>query len=496
MIVDLISGQLPALQVVLPLLAAPICVLLRRPRAAWAVATIITWTALAVALALLGRVLDTGIIHYPLGDWAAPWGIEYRIDTVNAFILVIVTAIGSAVMPYARASVEAEIEEPRIYLFYCMYLLNLAGLLGIAVTGDVFNLFVFLEISSLSSYVLISLGKDRRALTAAYRYLVMGTIGATFYIIGVGMMYMMTGTLNMADLATILPAVADSRTILAALAFLTVGLSLKLALFPLHFWLPNAYTYAPSAVTVFLAATGTKVAVYAFIRILFTVFGGVETLARVGVNELLVVLAMAAMIGASAVAVYQTNVKRLLAYSSIAQIGYMVLGISMASVTGLAAGIIHLLNHALMKGGLFMAMGCIMMRVGSVDISSFDGLAKRMPLTMAAFVAGGLSLIGVPLTVGFVSKWYLIQAALEKGWWLAVGAILTASLLAIIYIWRVVEAAYFRPPPKGGPVVTEAPLSMLLPLWVLIGASLYFGIDATQTLGIAIGAAETLLGGI
>ncbi|MCH7864967.1 MAG: monovalent cation/H+ antiporter subunit D family protein [Proteobacteria bacterium] len=490
------ASHLPVLQVVLPLLAAPLCLILRRPGLAWAVATGVTWVSLAIALALLDRVLETGTIHYLLGDWAAPWGIEYRIDTVSAFILVLVTTIGSVVMPYARVSIAAEIPEPRIYLFYCLYLLNLAGLLGIAITGDVFNLFVFLEISSLSSYVLISLGQDRRALTAAYRYLVMGTIGATFYIIGVGMMYMMTGTLNMADLATIIPAVADTRTIMAALAFLTVGISLKLALFPLHMWLPNAYTYAPSAVTVFLAATGTKVAVYALIRILFTVFGGVDVFAIGGVQETLIVLAATAMLGGSAVAIYQTDIKRMLAYSSVAQIGYMVLGISLASVTGLTGGIVHLFNHALMKAALFMAMGCIFLRLGSTSITDMEGIAKRMPLTMAAFVAGGLSIIGVPLTVGFVSKWYLIQAVLEKGWWPLVAVILVSSLFAIIYVWRVVEVAYFRPPPKGAQDVTEAPLMMLVPLGVMIAATYYFGIDATRTLDVATGAAETLLGGI
>ena len=380
----MIASHLPVLQVVLPLLAAPLCLILRRPGLAWAVATGVTWVSLAIALALLSRVLETGTIHYLMGDWAAPWGIEYRIDTVSAFILVLVTTIGSVVMPYARVSIAAEIPEPRIYLFYCLYLLNLAGLLGIAITGDVFNLFVFLEISSLSSYVLISLGQDRRALTAAYRYLVMGTIGATFYIIGVGMMYMMTGTLNMADLATIIPAVADTRTIMAALAFLTVGISLKMALFPLHMWLPNAYTYAPSAVTVFLAATGTKVAVYALIRILFTVFGGVDVFAIGGVQETLIVLAATAMLGGSAVAIYQTDIKRMLAYSSVAQIGYIVLGISLASVIGLTGGIVHLFNHALMKAALFMAMGCIFIRIGSTSITDMEGIAKRMPLTMAA----------------------------------------------------------------------------------------------------------------
>ena len=496
MIDEFLPNHLPAVQVVLALVAAPVCLVLRRRGAAWMIATMVTWTSLAIALALLDRVLETGTISYSLGGWPPPWGIEYRIDLANAFVLVIVTLIGSVVMPYARASILAEIDEPRIYLFYCMYLLNLAGLLGIAITGDVFNLFVFLEISSLSSYVMISLGRDRRALVAAYRYLIMGTIGATFYIIGVGMMYQVTGTLNMADLATLIPDISDNRTLMVGLAFLMVGLSLKLALVPLHLWLPNAYTYAPSAVTVFLASTGTKVAIYAFARILFTVYGGTALIDEFGLQETLVVLAVTAMIGGSAVAVFQTDVKRLLAYSSLAQIGYMILGLAMASVIGMAAGFVHLFNHALMKGGLFMVMGCVFIRLGSVQIGDMEGLAKRMPLTMAAFVAGGFGLIGVPLTAGFISKWYLIQAALEKGWWLAVGAIIVSSLLAVIYVWRVVEAAYFKPPSKAAAEVSEAPASMLVPMWVMIGASYYFGINATLTLDIATGAAETLLGGV
>jgi multicomponent Na+:H+ antiporter subunit D len=492
----LIVDQIPALQVVLALLAAPLCLVMRRPRVAWVIALLVTWASLAMALVLLYHTLRIGALSYMLGDWAAPWGIEYRIDMVNAFLLVIVTTIGSLVIPYAHASVEAEVAAPRVYLFYCMYLLNLAGLLGIVMTGDVFNLFVFLEISSLSSYVLISLGKDRRALTAAYRYLVMGTIGATFYVIGVGLMYMMTGTLNMVDLAVLMPAVIDTRTIHVALAFLTVGLSLKLALFPLHVWLPNAYTYAPSAVSAFIAATGTKVAVYALLRIVFTVFGEVDILSFPGVQEVLLTLAAAAMIGASATAIYQHNVKRVLAYSSLAQIGYMVIGIGMESATGLAGSIVHLFNHALMKGGLFMALGCVFLRIGSVEIADMQGLAKRMPLTMAAFVAGGLSLIGVPLSVGFISKWYLVQGALEKGWWLAVVVILVSSILAIIYIWRIVEVAYFQPRPKDAPAVREAPASLLVPLWIMIGGCYYFGIDATRTLDVAVGAAETLLRGL
>ena len=490
----MIATHLPALQVVLPLIAAPLCIVLRRAAIVWAFATAVTWAALAIAVMLLRRVLDEGTISYALGGWEAPWGIEYRIDAANAFVLLIVAIIGAVVMPFARRSVAREIAEDRRTLFYALYLLCFTGLLGIAITGDAFNLFVFLEISSLSSYVLISLGRDRRALTAAYQYLVMGTVGATFYVIGVGLIYMMTGTLNMADLAARLPEVATTRTVIVAFAFITIGMGLKAAVFPLHLWLPNAYCYAPSVVTAFLAATATKVSIYVLLRFFFTIFGADFAFGFMPLQGILLPFALFAMVIGSAVAIFQDDVKRMLAYSSIAQIGYMVLGIGLATASGLTGGIVHLFNHAMTKGGLFLALGCVFLRVGATRVEDLAGLGRRMPLTMGAFVLGGLSLIGVPLTTGFVSKWILVQAALESGdWWIA-AVILATSVMAIAYVWRVVEAAYFRPVPVGAAVASEAPLSMLVPTWALVLASIYFGIDTSLTVGVAGEAARTLMG--
>jgi multicomponent Na+:H+ antiporter subunit D len=487
------NQHLPVLLVVVPLVAAPIAALLNRPRLSWAVAVAATLWALYAALELLSQTMATGAIHYELGGWTAPYGIEYVVDAANAWVVVIVALIGALVTPYARKSVEQEITEDRIPLFYAAFILCLTGLLGIAVTGDVFNVFVFLEISSLSAYALIALGNDRRALTASFQYLIMGSVGATFIVIGIGLMYVMTGTLNMADLADRLPEVASSRTIPVAFTFLTVGITLKLALFPLHLWLPNAYTYAPSAVTAFIASTATKVAVYLLLRFFFTIFGATFSFDVMQLDRILMPLALIAIVTMSLVAIYQENVKRLLAYSSVAQIGYMVLGISFASVLGLTAGILHLFNHALMKGALFMSMGCIMYRVGSVRLEQMNGLGRAMPWTMAAFVVGGLSLIGVPLTVGFVSKWYLVQAALEQGMWPVAGVVLLGSLLALMYVWKVVEVAYFREvDPELG--ISEAPLSLLAPTWVLVLGNLYFGINASDSVGVATRAAEMLLG--
>lgn len=487
--------HVPILMVVVPLMAAAVALLLRRELTAWSLTLVVCWVVFVLSLSVLGRVLDTGPILYQLGDWAAPWGIEYRIDILSAVMMTIVSAMAAVTLPYARTSVLAEIPGDRIYLFYAMILLCFAGLLGIAATGDAFNLFVFLEISSLSSYVLISLGRDKRALTASYRYLIMGTLGATFYVIGVGMLYMMTGTLNLADLSTLVPALGETRTLLVALAFLTVGISLKLALVPLHLWLPNAYAFAPSVVTVFLAATATKVAVYVLIRIFFTVYGGLHPYSAVPVQEIMMGLAVLAMFTASGVAVWQHDVKRMLAYSSLAQVGYMVLGIGFATVTGLAGSIVHMFNHALMKGALFMAVGAFVLRVGSSHVDQLAGIGRRMPLTMAAFVVAGLSLIGIPSTVGFVSKWALIQASLETGAWPIAVLILLSSLLAVIYVWRVVEIAYFRPIPDNAPEIAEAPLGMLVPLWTLAAACVWFGLNGDDTLSVATAAATSLLGG-
>jgi len=491
----LIEQNLPALQVVVPMIAAPLCVLLRRPALALGFAIVACWVTFGVSVALLDQVLATGVIRYEMGGWAAPWGIEYRVDLLSAFVLLFVSGIGAIVLTFAPRSLHDEVPVSRHYLFCAVYLLCLTGLLGIAITGDLFNVFVFLEISALSSYALIAMGGRRQALPAAFKYLVMGTIGATFILIGIGFMYMMTGTLNMEDMAARLAAVEGARTGLVAFAFLTVGIGLKMALFPLHGWLPNAYTYAPSVVTAFLAATATKVSVYILLRFVLSVFGVEFAFEQLGLTTILMPLALAGIVIASTVAIYQTNIKRMLAYSSVAQIGYMVLGISFVTVTGLTAGIVHLFNHALIKGGLFMAMGCIMFRLRSVDLDDMAGVGRRMPFTMAAWAVGGLGLIGVPLTAGFISKWYLIRGALELGWWPVAVIVLLSSLLALVYVWRVVEVAFFKPPSECAKDVTEAPLSMLIPTWVLIGASIYFGVMTSRSAGVAQQAAEALLRG-
>ncbi len=493
----MITQHLPVLQVVIPLLFAPFCLLLRRHNLVWCVVLLTSWCSFVIATVLLQQVLADGEIIYAIGGWAAPWGIEYRLDILNAFVLLIITGIASIVITFARESVHKEISEDRIYLFYTAFLLHLTGLCGVVITGDAFNIFVFIEISSLSAYAMISAGRDRQAILAAYRYLILGTVGATFILIGVGLLYVMTGTLNIADMAVRIREVEETRTIVTAFMFFTVGVCIKFGLFPLHYWLPNAYTYAPSVVSAFLSGTTSKVFIYVLLRFLFIIFGAEYAFDLMLLDRILMVAALLAIFSGSLAAIYQDNIKKMLAYSSIAQIGYMVLGISLVSVTGLMAGILHLFNHALIKTALFMTVACFFFRFDSVSLKDLKGVGRQMPWTTMAFVIGGLSLIGTPLTVGFISKWYMIVAALEKDWWWLAALILLGSILAIIYIWKVVEVIYFQSTGTDAQVTKfkEAPLSMLIPVWVIIFANIYFGVNALLTTGIAQQAAVYLMGG-
>ena len=465
-------AQTPAIIVMLPLMAS-FCVFFSGwwfKRAGFHLAIVALGGCMGLSALILKTVFTQGSLHYQLGGWPPPWGIALHVDHFSAFMLMVVTGLSFLAAVYARRLVETELAD-RTALFWCLFLLLVTGLLGIIVTGDMFNLFVLLEVASLTGYALVGMGRGP-ALVAGFRYLIIGTIGASFYLIGTGYLYAVTGSLNMADLSTILPDLYASRAVKTAFVFIVIGFGIKIALFPLHAWQPDAYTHAPSAVSVILSTAVAKTATYALIRVIFSVFTVRFVSNFLPLFELLCWTAAVAMIAGSIFAIRQTNFKRMLAYSSIANVGYIVLavGLSPSSGQGLNPAVMHILNHAVIKGCMFMAACAILYRCKTVDIRDFDGLGRRMPWTCMALLLAILSMIGLPPSAGFVTKWTLILAVLESGKYAFAGVIMASTLLMIVYFWRVVEALYVRTgmeKSQPGMAVREAPPSMAVPCFTL-----------------------------
>ncbi len=487
--------HLPALQVVLPLLVAPILVLLRDARLCWLAALATSVTGLCIAIAITGQVLDGETLRYAMGGWAEPHGIGLRVDELSTVLLLVVNGASTLALLGGRASLLEQVGEPRQNLLFAAWLLAVAGLSGILVSADAFNIFVFMEISSLASYILIAGGPSRRALPAVFKYLIAGTVGATFYLIGVGMVFMMTGTLNISDMELRLAEVGDTNVIIVAAGFITIGLALKAAVFPLHAWMPNAYAFSPHIVTAFIAACSTKVALYVLLRMDFFVFQKNLVNHEWQFAFVLMPLAAFGILFGSIAAVFEQNIKRALAFSSLAQIGYILLGASLITVAGFNAAVLHLFNHALAKGALFLAVAGIGMRFAHLRLDEVRGAGRRMPWTLTAFAVAGLSLVGIPGTAGFVSKWALILAVLDRGG-LGVALlvlIIVSSLLAVVYVGRIVEALWFGEPAGKDQAVREAPPMMLVATWIAVAANLWFGLDASLPGELAGRAAEDFL---
>ncbi|MBN1322818.1 MAG: monovalent cation/H+ antiporter subunit D family protein [Methanotrichaceae archaeon] len=435
----------------------------------------------ALSILTLRHVLAVGPIKYWQGGWRPPWGIEYVVDAMNAYLLVILFFIVILIEIYSKRNVEKEIEARKHPTFYALIQLMVAGLAGITVTGDLFNMFVWLEIASLTAYALIAVAGGR-ALRASYNYVIMGSIGAVFYIFGVGWIYAATGTLNMADMRILLPVVYDSRLVQMAFAFIVVGIMIKAYIFPLHFWQPDAYTYAPSSVSAMIASIHGKVMIYILIRLVYSVFTLDFIRYYIGLDLIICWVAAAGILAGSVFAIKQRNVKRMLAYSSVSQFGYILLGIGLSPLSpwGLVGVVAHILNHAVMKGCLFLAAGSFIHQEGKWDIRSFEGLSKRMPWASGAFAIAAISMIGIPPTAGFASKLFLILASLDAAQYPFVVILLLSGLLNLVYFWRVIDRMYFvrhEEPTEGGNEGTRRlPISMTAPMMVLAALCIILGI--------------------
>ena len=479
------SQNIPGLTVVLPLVGAALVLLIayKSTRAARGAAIFFLALTLTSAMAGLRHVLVHGTWRYAFGDWMPPLGIEYSLDPLSGVMTVLIAGVALLVAIYALPYLREE-SWLRQGIFYTLFMLVASGLLGMSSTGDVFNLYVFLEISSLAAYGLIASGGPRGAV-AAFRYLLIGTIAASFYLLGMGYLYMLTGTLNMADLSVLIKPMLNSTPAVIALSMIVLGLAIKMAVFPLHGWLPDAYTYSAPPVAAFISAVMTKVYAYALLRLSYFVFG----VSHGPLSPILTVMgwiAVVSIIMGSVMAIAQRDFRRMLAYSSVAQIGYIVLGIAIGNVYALMGAVFHIINHGIMKCCLFLAAGGIKWNTGQHSILRFAQLSRRMPITMAAFVVAAFSMIGLPPTAGFFSKWYLALGAVEANAWPYVVVLALSSLLNLLYFFPVIENAYLRK--KGGRAGAadaaaanegegmELPAAMLAPIIILASLILVLGL--------------------
>jgi multicomponent Na+:H+ antiporter subunit D len=445
----------------------------------------ITTTLAAASLSVYGfvYVLANGTVRYFFGGWLPPIGIEYVYDPLSSFVSVVINVIALLVLIHAYIVVNNQLDG-RQMAYYSIVMLLLCGFNGMIMTGDLFNLYVFIEISSLAGYAIIAVG-EKKASFAAFRYLIIGTIGASFYLLGIGYLYFMSGTLNMQDLAGILPFIKDSPTILISLILIVIGFAIKMAIFPMHGWLPDSYTYAPDSTSSLIAPIGTKVGAYAMMRLLFFIFGINYFSDELAVADMIAVFSCGGIIFGSVMAMAQKEMKRMLAYSSIAQIGYIGLGIGLATPFGFIGAVLHLLNHAFMKACLFIVAGNLRTKAGHSDISLLDDtFRKKYPWTMAAFTVAALSMVGLPPLAGFFSKWYLVLGTIESSQWIYLAVILISSLLNAVYFFRILEKVYMRSPEKEKSDESnsenikndEVVPSMLLPTIVLAVGLIVLGI--------------------
>jgi multicomponent Na+:H+ antiporter subunit D len=325
------------------------------------------------------------------------------------------------------------------------------------------------------------MGEDRAPL-ASLNYVYMGTIGACFYLLGIGYLYISTGSLNMADISSILPGLYDSKVVLAAFIICMVGVCLKMAFFPLHAWLPNAYTYAPSAVSSLVAPLMTKVMIYVMIRLMLTVFTPAFTFSKLALGNSVVWLAVIAISMGAVLALGARDMKKMLSYVIIAEVGYMVGGAWLGNRAGMTGAILHIANDALMTLCVFLAVGNIVYKVRGYAFEDLKGMFRKMPYTMTGLVAGALSMIGVPPTCGFFSKWYLISGGIQAGQYGFVAALVFSSLINAILFFRIIEIGYYEPfgadhGHQSSPArMAEAPLTMVVPLLIVAGGLVMMGV--------------------
>jgi multicomponent Na+:H+ antiporter subunit D len=452
-----LTSNLPVTLFIIPFTAALLAAAL-----GWVIPGIARWISLVALLATavlavtgIPAVLEAGSLHTHLAGWAPPFGIEVVLDPLSAFVAALVAVVAFVVVAGSESHVDAELPGRRTVYHACVLLL-LSGLMGMVITNDLFNLFVQLEVASLSAYALVASG-GRGAPKAGLTYLMVGTFGASLYLMGVAFLYAATGSLNMSDVASLIPG-ADQRLVFTGGMLMIAGLGIKAAIFPLHTWMPGAYALSPAPAASLMAPLVTKVSAYALIRIIFWVFGAGTVASMPPLLELLAWGGALAMVVGGILALLQDDFRRLLAYSSVGQMGVIAVGIGIANQNSLTGAVLHIANDALMKAVLFMAAGVALIRFGVRRVNDLHRFRGRAPWTAAAMTIAALSLVGVPPLSGFFGKWYVLSGAISERRWILAAALVVGSLATVGYVFRILEQLYFvRERPASKPAADPTP---------------------------------------
>lgn len=459
--------------VFVPLLAALACFLV--PRAVGWLGVLAALLILFATLGLVQGLLSDGPLRVAVGGWGAPLGIDLWADGLSAALLLMTALVGLGVSVYAPGYFAAHPEQRR--WFWPLWLLLWTALNGLYLSADLFNLYVMLEVLGLSAAALTALSGSAAALNAAMRYLLVSLLGSAAYLLGVALLYHGYGTVDIALLGERMGAGAVATT---ALLMMATGLLLKTALLPFHFWLPPAHGSAPAPVSALLSALVIKASFYLLLRLWLDLFSGLGGLLSALLPELLGLLGAAAVLWGSVQALRQRRLKLLIAYSTVAQIGYLFLAFPLTGtqVNALAwRAVLYLaLAHGLAKAAMFLSAGSLLQFAGHDRIADLDRAVQRLPLTLTAFVLGGISIMGLPPSGGFIGKWLLLEAAFTQGRWELAIVVLLGGVLAAGYVFKVVGYA-FTPTEiaQGGKAV---PLTMQWSALLLAFGAILLGFSA------------------
>ncbi len=492
-------SKLPFYCVIIPLIASFCMPVMARWKKEFCApfATIVTGSVFIITLVIGYNVMQGEVIHYAVSGWEPPWGIEIVVNSLSSLMIMLISGICLLILIYSFSAIKHELERKVTGWYYTAFLLCLSGMTGLVISNDIFNIYVLIEITGISACALVAAKGTRLSTEAALKYLLLATIGSGFILFGIGFLYMITGHLNITFIAAEMAEIKDSYPFLiwTTLSFFVVGFGVKSALFPLHLWLPDAHSSAPSPSSAMLSSLVVKVYIIAFLKILLVAFG-LEIFHETYIRHLIIVLSIVAMLAGSFFAFVQIELKRRLAYSTVAQVGYIFLGIGLGTPWGLAAGLLHIVVHAFMKTCLFLTAGAFYYQTGIKKVNQFSGMGYKMPITMGAFTIAAFSMVGIPLFGGFISKYGLALGSLEADLPLIILVIIISGLLNATYYFPIIGQAYFSQDGEehghghgnsehGAHSDTheskkfqrdQVPLSMLVPIVILALGIIYLGI--------------------